>query len=189
MSAQALSAEQARVSGAGPFPDYPFVPRSFVHPNGLTQSYLDEGPRDGEVVVMLHGNPSWSYYWRKLVLGLRDRYRCIVPDHIGMGLSDKPDDAAQGRASVAGGRMPRATPALAKRERWLALNKMDLLPEEERERKTKRLLNKLKWKGPVYRISAINREGCRELVMDLMRRLEQLRKKTEKTTHVRKRQQ
>ena len=94
MSAQALSAEQARVSGAGPFPDYPFVPRSFVHPNGLTQSYLDEGPRDGEVVVMLHGNPSWSYYWRKLVLGLRDRYRCIVPDHIGMGLSDKPDDAA-----------------------------------------------------------------------------------------------
>ena len=111
MSAQALSAEQARVSGAGPFPDYPFVPRSFVHPNGLTQSYLDEGPRDGEVVVMLHGNPSWSYYWRKLVLGLRDRYRCIVPDHIGMGLSDKPDDAAQGRASVAGGRMPGATAA------------------------------------------------------------------------------
>jgi haloalkane dehalogenase len=43
---------------------------------------------------MLHGNPSWSYYWRHLVLGLRDRYRCIVPDHIGMGLSDKPDDAA-----------------------------------------------------------------------------------------------
>jgi haloalkane dehalogenase len=41
---------------------------------------------------MLHGNPSWSYYWRHLVLGLRDRYRCIVPDHVGMGLSDKPDD-------------------------------------------------------------------------------------------------
>ncbi len=57
-------------------------------------SYLDEGPRDGEVIVMLHGNPSWSYYWRHLVLGLRDRYRCIVPDHVGMGLSDKPDDAA-----------------------------------------------------------------------------------------------
>jgi len=55
-------------------------------------SYLDEGPRDGEVVVALHGNPSWSYYWRHLVLGLRDRYRVIVPDHVGMGLSDKPDD-------------------------------------------------------------------------------------------------
>lgn len=74
-------------------PDYPFTPRDFVHPNGLRQSYLDEGPGHGEVVVMLHGNPSWSYYWRKLVLGLRDRYRCIVPDHIGMGLSDKPGDS------------------------------------------------------------------------------------------------
>ena len=62
-------------------------------------SYLDEGPRDGEVIVMLHGNPSWSYYWRHLVLALRDpaagkAYRCIVPDHVGMGFSDKPDDAA-----------------------------------------------------------------------------------------------
>src|SRR3546814_11856433 len=55
-------------------------------------SYLDEGPRDGEVVVMVHGNPSWSYYWRHLVAGLSGRYRCIVPDHVGMGLSDKPDD-------------------------------------------------------------------------------------------------
>jgi haloalkane dehalogenase len=87
------SAEQARVLAKGPFPDYPFTPRTFVQPGGLAQSYLDEGPRDADVVVMLHGNPSWSYYWRKLVLGLRDRYRCIVPDHIGMGLSDKPDDA------------------------------------------------------------------------------------------------
>jgi pimeloyl-ACP methyl ester carboxylesterase len=88
----ATSAEQARVLAKGPFPDYPFTPHAFVQPDGLVQSYLDEGPRDGNVVVMLHGNPSWSYYWRKLVLGLRDRYRCIVPDHIGMGLSDKPSD-------------------------------------------------------------------------------------------------
>jgi cis-3-alkyl-4-acyloxetan-2-one decarboxylase len=88
----AHGAEQARVLAKGPFPDYPFTPKAFVHANGLTQSYLDEGPADGDVIVMLHGNPSWSYYWRKLVLGLRDRYRCIVPDHIGMGLSDKPSD-------------------------------------------------------------------------------------------------
>lgn len=73
-------------------PDYPFTPRRLDVRPGIAMSYLDEGPRDGETVVMLHGNPSWSYYWRHLVLGLRDRYRCIVPDHIGMGLSDKPDD-------------------------------------------------------------------------------------------------
>ncbi|WP_141454541.1 alpha/beta fold hydrolase [Pseudoxanthomonas sp. z9] len=73
-------------------PGYPFTPQRFEVRPGLSMSYLDEGPRDGEVVVMLHGNPSWSYYWRNLVTGLGDRYRCIVPDHIGMGLSDKPSD-------------------------------------------------------------------------------------------------
>ena len=82
----------------GELPDYPFVPQRIDVRPGIALSYLDEGPRDGEVVVMLHGNPSWSYYWRHLVLGLRDSapgtsYRCIVPDHVGMGLSDKPDDA------------------------------------------------------------------------------------------------
>ena len=80
-------------------PDYPFEPRRVQVRPGIAMSYLDEGPRDGEiaapeVVVMLHGNPSWSFYWRHLVLALRDRYRCIVPDHVGMGLSDKPGDAA-----------------------------------------------------------------------------------------------
>jgi haloalkane dehalogenase len=74
-------------------PDYPFSPRRFDVRPGIAMSFLDEGPRDGEVIVMLHGNPSWSYYWRHLVLGLRDRYRCVVPDHMGMGLSDRPDDA------------------------------------------------------------------------------------------------
>lgn len=74
-------------------PDYPFRGLRFAHANGLSQHYLDEGARTAPPVLMLHGNPSWSYYWRRLVLGLRDTHRCIVPDHIGMGLSDKPDDA------------------------------------------------------------------------------------------------
>jgi haloalkane dehalogenase len=57
---------------------------------GLRYHYLDEGA--GEPVVMLHGNPTWSFYYRTLVRGLRDRCRVIVPDHIGCGLSDKPGD-------------------------------------------------------------------------------------------------
>jgi pimeloyl-ACP methyl ester carboxylesterase len=52
--------------------------------------YLDEGPRDAPPVLMVHGNPTWSFYYRNLVLALRDTHRCIVPDHIGCGLSDKP---------------------------------------------------------------------------------------------------
>jgi pimeloyl-ACP methyl ester carboxylesterase len=54
-------------------------------------SYLDEGSGD-EAVVMVHGNPTWSFYYRNLVLGLRGKMRCIVPDHLGCGLSDKPQD-------------------------------------------------------------------------------------------------
>jgi cis-3-alkyl-4-acyloxetan-2-one decarboxylase len=76
------------------YPDYPFTGQHFEVRPGIRMHYLDEGPRDAPVVLMLHGNPSWSYYWRRLVLALRGRYRCIVPDHVGMGLSDKPDDAA-----------------------------------------------------------------------------------------------
>lgn len=54
--------------------------------------YLDEGPRDAPPVLMLHGNPTWSFYYRNLVQALRENFRCIVPDHIGCGLSDKPGD-------------------------------------------------------------------------------------------------
>ena len=59
--------------------------------DGVRYHYLDEG--QGEPVVMLHGNPSWCYYYRHLALALRDSHRVIVPDHIGCGLSDKPDDS------------------------------------------------------------------------------------------------
>ena len=69
---------------------YPFEGRYLQLADGLRCHYLDEG--NGEPVVMVHGNPTWSFYYRKLVLALRDDYRVIVPDHIGCGFSDKPDD-------------------------------------------------------------------------------------------------
>ena len=59
---------------------------------GLRLHYLDEGPRDAPPVLMLHGNPTWSFYYRNLVRALSPNFRCIVPDHIGCGLSDKPGD-------------------------------------------------------------------------------------------------
>jgi len=68
---------------------YPFDEKFFER-NGLRMHYLDEGA--GEPVVMVHGNPTWSFYYRNLVLALRGHYRCIVPDHIGCGKSDKPGD-------------------------------------------------------------------------------------------------
>jgi haloalkane dehalogenase len=71
---------------------YPFESR-WLDLDGIQMHYLDEGPRDAPIVLMVHGNPTWSFYYRNLVLALRDRYRCIVPDHVGCGLSDKPPDA------------------------------------------------------------------------------------------------
>lgn len=58
--------------------------------SGLKLHYLDEG--QGAPVVMVHGNPTWSFYYRRLVERLSPNYRTVVPDHIGCGYSDKPDD-------------------------------------------------------------------------------------------------
>ena len=69
--------------------EYPWSGGRFTVPGG-SMHYLDEG--EGEPVLMLHGNPTWSFYWRRLVKALSPSYRCIVPDHVGMGLSDKPGD-------------------------------------------------------------------------------------------------
>jgi len=73
-----------------PFRDlYPFESR-FLDLNPHRMHYLDEG--QGDPVLMLHGNPTWSFYFRNLVKGMRNQYRCVVPDHIGCGLSDKPQN-------------------------------------------------------------------------------------------------
>ena len=57
---------------------------------GVLYHYLDEG--EGEPVVMVHGNPSWSFYYRKLAQALSPDHRVIVPDHVGCGMSSKPGD-------------------------------------------------------------------------------------------------
>ncbi len=67
---------------------YPFASHEIVL-DGHRYHFLDEGT--GPPLVLIHGNPTWSFYSRELVRGLRGRYRVLVPDHIGCGLSDKPD--------------------------------------------------------------------------------------------------
>jgi len=52
--------------------------------------FLDEGPPEAPVLLCLHGNPTWSFYWRAIIKAFSPRFRVIVPDHIGCGLSDKP---------------------------------------------------------------------------------------------------
>lgn len=70
--------------------DYPFTP-NYIEIDGLRMHYLDEGDKDGEIILMLHGQPAWSYLYRKMIKELVPKgYRCIAPDMIGMGKSDKP---------------------------------------------------------------------------------------------------
>ncbi len=71
-------------------PHYPFTGRR-LDLGGYAMHYLDEGK--GETVLFVHGNPTWSFYFREAVKNLRSSYRCLAPDHIGMGLSDRPDDS------------------------------------------------------------------------------------------------
>ena len=71
-------------------PDYDYAPH-YVDIDGMRMHYVDEGPRDGEVVLLLHGEPSWSYLYRHMIPPLRDAgLRVIAPDLIGFGKSDKP---------------------------------------------------------------------------------------------------
>lgn len=67
---------------------YPFAPHHFTHKAGFKQHYVDEG--SGEPLVMVHGNPSWSFLYRDMIKTFKSEFRCIAPDHIGCGLSDKP---------------------------------------------------------------------------------------------------
>ena len=66
---------------------YPFCSHHFEI-DGHRLHFLDEG--DGDALLMVHGNPTWSFYWRNLVSHFREGHRVIVPDHLGCGLSDKP---------------------------------------------------------------------------------------------------
>ena len=71
-------------------PDFPFAPH-YVEVDGLRMHYLDEGPPDGEVVLLLHGEPSWSYLYRRMIPVLtRAGLRAVAIDLIGFGRSDKP---------------------------------------------------------------------------------------------------
>lgn len=78
-------------------PDYPFEPHYVQIPDGeagtLRVHYVDEGPADGEIVLLLHGEPSWSFLYRKMIpIIAQAGFRVIAPDLVGFGRSDKPTD-------------------------------------------------------------------------------------------------
>jgi haloalkane dehalogenase len=74
--------------------NWPYPPKWFETPEGRLH-YVDEGPRDGIPIVMVHGNPTWSYLYRRFIKAVTSRgYRAIAMDHLGFGRSDKPPRTA-----------------------------------------------------------------------------------------------
>lgn len=72
--------------------DFPYQPH-YMQWDGLRTHYVDEGPKDAPVALLIHGEPTWSYLYRKMIPPLLSAgYRCIAPDHIGFGRSDKVTD-------------------------------------------------------------------------------------------------
>ncbi len=87
----ALRTPDERFAG---LPGFPWTPR-YLEWRGLRAHYLDEGPRDARVLLALHGEPTWSYLYRRMIpTFLGAGYRVVAPDFIGFGRSDKPDDDA-----------------------------------------------------------------------------------------------
>ncbi len=85
----AVRAPQARLAN---LPDFPYEPH-WRDVDGLRLAHVDEG--DGAPVLLVHGEPTWSYLWRHVMRPLLDAgFRCVAPDHAGFGRSDKPDDLA-----------------------------------------------------------------------------------------------
>ena len=73
-------------------PDFAYDPK-YVQVDGLRMAYIDAGPADGPVMLLLHGEPTWSFLYRRMIPPLvKAGYRCVAPDLIGFGRSDKPTD-------------------------------------------------------------------------------------------------
>lgn len=104
-STESATSERARVLAAvgrlAPIREqYPFEPRFHLVAGGRMH-YVDEGPRDARVILCVHGNPTWSFAFRRIVKAFSTTHRVVAVDHLGCGLSDKPQDHAYSLADHA----------------------------------------------------------------------------------------
>ncbi len=86
--------ESAKMLGISEL-EYPFEAKGQSHYlkiNGFQMHYVDVGPKDAPVLICVHGNPTWSFYYRNVLMALEGQYRVFAIDHIGCGLSEKPSE-------------------------------------------------------------------------------------------------
>jgi GTP-binding protein len=158
---RAVSAAKPKVA------DYPFTT---LHPNlGVVREGTDRSFVIADIPGLIEGAAEGAGLGHQF---LRHLARTGLLLHIvdAAPLDGSTDPVAEVRALEK--ELKKYDPSLAAKPRWLVLNKLDLLPEEEREATCAALLKRLKWKGPHYRTSAIAGEGCAELTAQIMRHIE-----------------
>ena len=157
----------AAVSNARPkIADYPFTT---LHPN---LGVVRVGPEQSFVVADIPGLIEGASEGAGLGhLFLRHLQRTHLLLHVVdlAPFDEAVDPVAQARAIVA--ELKKYDPALHAKPRWLVLNKLDMVPAEEREKRVKDFVRRLRWKGPVFEISALAREGLQRLVEEIQQHL------------------
>jgi haloalkane dehalogenase len=92
------------------------VEHRFTDVDGAQVHYVDEGV--GETILLLHGNPAWSFLYRKIIVGLKPQFRCVALDYPGYGMSSAPAPATACRAHRPGTGSRRASTALCWKGSW-----------------------------------------------------------------------
>jgi GTP-binding protein len=161
----------AAISNARPkIADYPFTT---LHPN---LGVVRVGPEQSFVVADIPGLIEGASEGAGLGhLFLRHLQRTHLLLHVvdAAPFDDSVDPVAQAKAIVA--ELKKYDPALHDKPRWLVLNKLDMVPVEERAARVKDFVKRLRWKGPVFEISALTREGCEPLVQAVYRHVSKVR--------------
>jgi len=150
----------AAVSNARPkIADYPFTT---LHPNlGVVRVAPEQSFVVADIPGLIEGASEGAGLGHQFLRHLQRTHLLLHVVDIAP-FDDGVDPVAQARAIVA--ELKKYDPALHAKPRWLVLNKLDMLPAEEREKRVKDFVRRLRWKGPVFAISALTREGCQPLV-------------------------
>jgi GTPase len=158
---RAVSAARPKVA------DYPFTT---LHPHlGVVRIGVDRSFVIADIPGLIEGAAEGAGLGHQFLRHLA-RTRLLL-HIIDAAPAEAGADPARDARSIAA-ELKKFDPALHRKPRWLVLNKMDMLPGEERKAVAEELVRRLRWRGPTFRISALTGEGCRELTFSVMRFLE-----------------
>lgn len=165
---RAVSAAKPRVA------DYPFTT---LYPNlGVVRIADHQSFVVADIPGLIEGAAEGAGLGVRFLKHL-SRTRLLL--HLVDAVPSEPDRDPVTDVQALAGELERFSPELARRERWLVLNKLDLLAPEDREAWAQDIVGRLGWQGPVFRISALAGEGTRELCREVMARLDQLSQEAE----------